>query len=92
MGPSDRRSRPFGHELPQIITEGVLRRGLKSNVITFKLRVLRLIELSFVVALPEQGKTRVPIYVRFFIDRSQEDKPGTVLIEEPPTACPTCGQ
>jgi hypothetical protein len=59
----------------------VLRRALKSDVITFKLRLLRLCELSFVVTIPEEGKTRAPVYVRFFIDRSAEDRPGSVVIE-----------
>ena len=73
--------RPRGHELPQIILEGVLRRSLRADIITFKCRLLGLVELSFIVTVPEEGTTRAPVYVRFFIDRSQEDRPGSRVIE-----------
>lgn len=79
-GPDD-SNRPPRHTLPQIILEGVLRKSLRSDVITFKLRVFRIVELTFLVTIPEEGTTRAPVYVRFFLDRSQEDKPGTVVIE-----------
>jgi hypothetical protein len=71
---------PLGFQQPQIITEGVLRKTRKSAVITFKLRVLRVLELTFLVTVPEEGTTRAPVYVRFWLDRSAEDKPGTVVI------------
>jgi len=79
--PPEDGARPAGFRLPQIIVEGVLRRALKSDVITFKIRLLRLCELSFVVTIPEEGKTRAPVYVRFYLDRSQEDRPGSIVIE-----------
>lgn len=79
--PPEDGARPAGYRLPQIIVEGVLRRGKHAEVITFKIRLLRLCELSFVVTIPEEGKTRAPVYVRFFIDRSAEDRPGSVVIE-----------
>jgi hypothetical protein len=78
--PETSAAQPQGFRLPQIIVEGVLRRSLKADIITFKLRLLRLIELSFVVTVPAQGKTKAPVYVRFWVDRSQEDKPGTISI------------
>jgi hypothetical protein len=74
-------NRPPGHLEPQIITEGVLHRSARSDVITFKLRVLRIVELSFIVPIPRGGRGRVPVYVRFYLDKSQEDKPGSVVIE-----------
>ncbi len=74
--------RPKGFQLPQIVVEGVLKRSRLADVITFRLRVLRLIELTFLVTIPEEGKTKAPVYVRFWIDRTQEDKPGTVVIED----------
>ena len=67
--------------MPQIIIEGVLRRSRKADLITFKLRLLRLVELTFIVTIPEEGRTKAPVYVRMWVDRSQEDKHGTVTIE-----------
>jgi hypothetical protein len=72
--------RPYGHELPQIVTEGVLRHSLKSDVITFKLRVLRVLELTFLVALPKEGTSRGPVYVRFRLLPDEGDRPGTVIV------------
>lgn len=74
--------RPAGHRLPQIVTEGVLRRGKNSDLITFSLRILRVIDLTFLVVLPEEGKTKAPVFVRFFLDRSQEDAPGSVVVAD----------
>ena len=79
--PPPEAGRPPGFQLPQIIVEGVLRRSRKADLITFKLRLLRLVELTFIVTIPEEGRTKAPVYVRMWIDRSQEDKPGTVTIE-----------
>lgn len=73
--------KPAGFKLPQIIVEGILRKSRKAEVITFKLRLLRLIELTFIVTVPREGATRAPVYIRFFVDRSKEDRPGTVIIE-----------
>jgi hypothetical protein len=72
--------RPPGFQLPQIVVEGVLRKSRKSDVITFKLRVLRLIELTFLVTIHQGGKTKAPVYVRMWIDRSREDKPGSIVV------------
>lgn len=47
---------------PQITLEGVFKQGPKSDVITFSLRFL-LFELAFVVVIPEDDETRVPVYV-----------------------------
>lgn len=74
-------ARPPGHQLAQIVVEGVLRKTRKADIITFSLR-LWLIDLTFLVTLPEEGKTKAPVYVRFWIDRSREDKPGTVIIDD----------
>lgn len=87
LAPDDAGSgsgRPLGFQLPQIVVEGILRKTKKSSVITFKLRVLRLLELTFLVTVPQENKTRAPVYVRFYVDRSQEDRPGTVVVGEPP--------
>lgn len=78
--PTGPQGRPASFRLPQIIVEGVLRRSLKSEVITFKLRLLRVVEVTFLVTIPEAGKSRAPVYIRLFLDRSQEDKPGSVVI------------
>jgi hypothetical protein len=67
----------FAHQQPQIIVEGRLRKALKSDVITFRLRVLRVIELSFIVAVPFEGMNTAPVFIRFGLDKSQGDKPGT---------------
>lgn len=73
--------KPFGHQLPQIVTEGTLRHSLKSDVITFKLRLLRLVELTFLVVIPREGSTKAPVICRFYLDESQQDVPGSVRIE-----------
>jgi len=73
--------RPIGFRLPQIVVEGILRKSKRADIITFKLRLLRLIELTFIVTIPEEGKVRAPVYIRMFVDRSQEDPPGSVVIE-----------
>lgn len=73
--------RPLGFRLPQIVVEGVLRRSKRADIITFKQRLFRIIELTFIVTIPEEGKTRAPVYIRAYIDRSQEDPPGSVVIE-----------
>lgn len=74
--------KPPGYELPQIIAEGILRRSRKADVITFRLRLLRLIELTFLVTLPAEGKTKAPVYVRMWIDPSRQDKPGSIVVED----------
>ena len=73
--------RPASFRLPQIIVEGVLRRSLKSEVITFKLHFLKIVEVTFIVTIPEKGRTRAPVYVRCWVDRSRENPPGSIVIE-----------
>ncbi len=80
----DDSRRPAGFKLPQIVGEAIARKGKKGWVLTFKLpRILRLIEVSCLVAVPEEIRdgSRSPVYIRFWLDRSQEDKPGSVVIE-----------
>lgn len=73
--------RPMGFRLPQIIVEGILRRSRRADIITFHLTLLRIIELTFIVTIPEEGKTRAPVYVRMFVNKNRGDAPGTVVIE-----------
>ena len=74
--------RPPRHRWPQIILEGVLRRSREVDVITFTLPpILRLFEVSVVVTLPRDGKTKAPVYVRFFLNKDAGDPPGSVVIE-----------
>jgi hypothetical protein len=73
--------KPYGHQLPQIVTEGTLRHSLKSDVITFKLRLLRLIELTFLVVLPREGSVKSPVFVRMYVDPTRQDLPGTTIID-----------
>ena len=74
--------RPLGFRLPQIVVEGVLRHGKKADVITFSYRIFRIVELSFVVTIPSEGHTKAPVYIRAWIDRNAEDKPGSVVVED----------
>ena len=60
----------------------MLRRGKNSDLITFKIRILRVLELTFLVVLPEEGKTKAPVFVRFFLDRTQEDPPGSIVVAD----------
>lgn len=64
---------------PQIIVEGNLREGQRSDYITFRLH-LWICVLTFKVILPPEGETKAPVYISFFLDRSKEDAPGTVRI------------
>ncbi len=79
--PARPESRPASFRLPQIIVEGVLRQSLKGDLITFKLRLLRIIEVTCLIPLPEAGKTRVPVYIRAWVDRSRGDPPGSVVVK-----------
>jgi hypothetical protein len=73
-------TKPSGYRLPQIILEGVLRRSLKSDVITFRVTLLRIIELTFLVVLPEEGRTKAPVFMRAFVNPAAGDKPGSIVI------------
>lgn len=77
----DEGRRPYGHELPQIVTEGTLRHALKSDVITFRMQLFRIIELTFLVTVPKEGSSRAPVYIRAFVDGAKGDPPGTVSIK-----------
>lgn len=72
------------HTWPQRIFRGVVRRSSKSPnpFVTFEVRVWRIIVLNFVVQMPRPGKRFVPVTLRVGIDHGQEDKPGTVVIDE----------
>jgi hypothetical protein len=72
--------RPRKIQDPQIILEGELHQGTKAEVIIFKLRLLRLIELTFVVTVPVEGETRAPVYCRFKMLLDQADPPGSVVV------------
>jgi hypothetical protein len=73
-------NRPRKIQDPQIILEGQLHQGQKAEVIIFKVRLLRLIELTFVVTIPAEGETRAPVYCRFKMLLDQADAPGSVII------------
>ena len=81
MAEHEHQRKPFGHRLPQIIVEGVVRKSLKSTLITFSLTLFRLVELTFLVPLPREGSGRVPVVIRFWTDQSKGDAPGSVIIE-----------
>jgi hypothetical protein len=66
---------------PQIIVEGTLKEGEKSDYITFRLRLL-IVDLTIIVTVPEEGKHVAPVYVKFRIDKSQAQPPGSVVIDE----------
>jgi hypothetical protein len=66
---------------PQIIVEGTLKEGPKSDYITFRLRLL-IVDLVVIVTIPEEGKHVAPVYVKFRIDKSQAQPPGSVQIDE----------
>lgn len=66
---------------PQIITEGVLSSGPHSDYITFRLKIL-IVELVCIVTVPEEGKKKAPVYVKFKIDWSGHQPPGSVVIDE----------
>ena len=64
---------------PQIIVEGTLKEGPKSDYITFRLRLL-IVDLIVIVTIPGEGKHVAPVYVKFKIDKSQNMVPGSVEI------------
>jgi hypothetical protein len=83
--------RPAEHRLPQIKETATLRRSKNGWILVFRLpRAFRLLEMSFIVpipdvvvkALPESvlaemaKEPKVPVFVRMFVDASQEDSPG----------------
>jgi hypothetical protein len=79
--PGPEANRPAGHMWPQRIFEGVVRRSRRADVITFEIRCFRFIVLKFVVTVPEPGKSKAPVYMRAWVDPSQQDAPGSIVIE-----------
>jgi hypothetical protein len=76
--------RPPGYRQPQIVADATLRKGRRGWLLTFKLpRILRLLELSCLVAIPTDmvEGARSPVYVRFFLDAGAEDTPGSIVID-----------
>ena len=66
---------------PQIIVEGNLRHGPTADVIVFKLRIL-IVDVTCVVTIPPDKETKAPVYVKFRIDYSQNQPPGSVIISD----------
>lgn len=66
---------------PQIIVEGTLSSGPHSDYITFRLRLL-IIDLVCIVTVPEEGKKKAPVYIKFKIDWAGHQPPGSVVIDE----------
>ena len=79
----NRQNKPFQRKTfdPQIILEGNLRQGAKADVIVFKLRIL-IVDVTCVVTIPPDGETKAPVYVKFRIDYSQNQPPGSVIISD----------
>ncbi len=78
-GPS---AKPPLHKWPQRKYEATLRKGATSQVLTFDMRLFRLVCMNVTVALPRPGSTRSPVYVRFWIDSSQQDFPARSTLTE----------
>jgi len=87
------------HTRPQIVAVATLRRGKYGWVQTFELPpIFRILELSCLTSIPaklEDG-AQVPVYVRFRVNTANEDKPGTVVVDDnarvaPSPICPHCG-
>jgi hypothetical protein len=74
--------KPPLHKWPQRKYEATLRKSAAGHVLTFDLRVFRLICMNVTVALPRPGSTRSPVYVRFWIDPSQQDFPARSTFTE----------
>ena len=74
--------RPPGYRLPQKTLEATLRRGKRGWYMTFSLPEFGLLELTCIVAVPELvDGAKAPAYLRFFVDATREDVPGTKVIE-----------
>jgi|HubBroStandDraft_6_1064221.scaffolds.fasta_scaffold22206_6 hypothetical protein len=73
------QGKPFKKFDPQIIVEGQLRNGQNSDFICFSLKLL-IVDLKFIVTIPEEGSTVAPVYVKFRIDWNQANPPGSVQI------------
>jgi len=59
----------------------VLRHSFKADVITFSLNILRVLNLTFIVTVPSENSDKAPVYVRFSLDESAQDPPGSVVVE-----------
>jgi hypothetical protein len=62
---------------PQLIFEGTLKEGPKSDYITFRWRIFPLVDLIFIVTLPNEGSTTAPVYMKTKIVWSGNMSPGT---------------
>lgn len=81
--PANEHRRPRKRNDPQIIVEGRLKNGPVSDCITFRMKVL-IVELTFIVTIPPEGETKCPVYVKFRIDWTQNQPPGSVVIGDRP--------
>ena len=70
---------PKKYSDPQIIVEGTLKEGERSDYITFRLRFL-IVDLVLIVTIPEEGQTKAPVYVKFKIDKTQSQPPNSIYI------------
>ncbi len=66
---------PFQHRKPvrhqnQTTIEGELRSGKESDYIVFRIKLL-LCTFEFRVVIPEEGKTRAPVYIHQRLDTPQ---------------------
>jgi hypothetical protein len=53
---------------PQVVLSGMLRESENSNIIVFTLP-LALLEITFIVTVPEKGTTIAPVYCKFRVPR-----------------------
>lgn len=65
----------------QIICEGNLKQGDKSDYITFRMKILA-VDVICIVTIPGEGKTKAPVYVKFKLDWGMNQPPGSVVIDE----------
>jgi hypothetical protein len=81
--PNTHNKKPFFKKIidPQIIVEGNLRQGPRADVIVFRLRIM-IVDITCVVTVPPDGETKAPVYVKFRIDTSQSQAPGSVVISD----------
>ena len=60
-------------------TQGRLKQGPHSDQIVFRMNWY-CVELIFIVAIPPDGETRSPIFVKFKLDWTKNEAPGTKVI------------
>jgi len=75
--------RPYlGHKTPQIILECRRRRGRNGDIVTFDLSLMRIINLAFIVSVPNAVGATAPVYVRAAVNAAEGDAPGSLLADE----------